>query len=130
MFSFQVDEQIRAMEAMAVLMRDQVKSKQYSKAQSEMMRTTQKTDELLYSIFPRHIADTLKAGGTQKIPCTALHVQQYNTTQCDILHYITLHYIGRATHDSTAHYTALRQISSALRESALRDCRLIEFHRA
>ena len=93
MFSFQVDEQIRAMEAMAVLMRDQVKSKQYSKAQSEMVRSTQKTDELLYSIFPRHIADTLKAGGTQKIPCTALHVQQYNTTQCDILHYITLHYI-------------------------------------
>jgi len=59
----EIDEQIRAMEAMTVMIKDQVKSKQYSKAQAETMRATQKTDELLYSIFPRHIADTLKSGG-------------------------------------------------------------------
>lgn len=97
-------------------MKDQVKSKQYSKAQSEMVRSTQKTDELLYSIFPRHIADTLKAGGTQKntLHGIARAAIQYDTTHDTMrytaLHYTSLHYIGRATHDSTAHFTALRRI--------------------
>jgi hypothetical protein len=75
------------MEAMTVMIKDQVKSKQYSKAQAETMRATQKTDELLYSIFPRHIADTLKSGGTQKdIPRGITRATIRNDTQDNAMH--------------------------------------------